>query len=87
MLGARGGAKSWRGRAQRTILAARLAVPESQEPSAIPPSPPPVRDLRFHFARLGSPLCWSAEGPGAALLCLPAIAISLYAGIAFGQPA
>ena len=88
MLGARPGARPWRSRPQRTILPIRLAVPQFQEPSAIPPSPPPVRrDLRFHFARLGSPLRWSAEGPGAALLCLPAIAISLYAGIALGQPA
>jgi hypothetical protein len=87
MPGARGGGEAWRGRPQRTILTARLTVPPSKEPSAIPPSPPPVRDLRFHFARLGSPLRWSAGGPGAALLCLPAIAITLYVGIGLHQPA
>jgi hypothetical protein len=34
-----------------------------------------------------SPLRWSAEGPGTALACLPAIALSLAAGIAIGKPA
>jgi uncharacterized membrane protein YccC len=36
---------------------------------------------------LGSPLRWNNGGVGTALLCLPAIALSLAAGIAFGQAA
>jgi uncharacterized membrane protein YccC len=51
-------------------------------PSAAPEPKPP-----FAFARLGSPLRWNNAGVGTALLCLPAIALSLAAGIAFGQPA
>jgi uncharacterized membrane protein YccC len=41
----------------------------------------------FAFARLGSPLRWNNGGVGTALLCLPAIALSLAAGILLGQPA
>jgi uncharacterized membrane protein YccC len=47
------------------------------------PSPRPP----FAFARLGSPLRWNSGGVGTALLCLPAIALCLTAGIAFGQAA
>jgi len=47
------------------------------------PSPRPP----FAFARLGSPLRWNNGGVGTALLCLPAIALSLAVGIALGQPA
>ena len=51
-------------------------------PSAAPAPKPP-----FAFARLGSPLRWNNGGVGTALLCLPAIATCLTAGIAFGHPA
>ncbi len=40
---------------------------------------------RYRFARPRSPLRWSAEGPGPALACLPAIAIPLIVGIGMGN--
>jgi uncharacterized membrane protein YccC len=44
--------------------------------------PPPA-----HPIHLSSPLHWSAEGPRTALLCLPAVALTLGFGLGFGQPA
>ena len=56
--------------------------------ASIPPSlPATARRRRFAFARPRSPLRWSAEGSGTALLCLPAIALCLACGIAARQPA
>jgi uncharacterized membrane protein YccC len=69
-----------------------LACPRRPETGAALPSvaltrqSPPHRPP-FAFARLGSPLRWNNGGIGTALLCLPAIALSLAVGIAFGQPA
>ena len=51
------------------------------------PSPPASPKPPFAFARLGSPLRWNNGGVGTALVCLPAIALCLAAGIALGQPA
>jgi hypothetical protein len=81
--------------ARRNTLAAVAATPHAgarwpipiakrQEPSTpatASPKPP------FAFARLGSPLRWNNGGVGTALVCLPAIALSLTTGIAVGQPA
>jgi uncharacterized membrane protein YccC len=47
----------------------------------------PLHKPPFAFARLGSPLRWNNGGTGTALLCLPAIALSLMIGIVLGQPA
>ncbi|MDB5458937.1 MAG: hypothetical protein JWO72_678 [Caulobacteraceae bacterium] len=52
-----------------------------------PTSPAPAARSRHRFPRLPSPLRWSAEGPGTALACLPAIALPLIVGIGLGQPA
>lgn len=51
------------------------------------PSAASIPKPAFAFARLGSPLRWNNGGVGTALVCLPAIAISLAVGIALGQPA
>jgi hypothetical protein len=64
-------------RASRSKLALTLS----------PTSPLPSLRRRHGLPRPRSPLRWSAEGPGTALACLPAIALSLAAGIAIGQPA
>ncbi len=74
----------WRLWPQRLILDLRLARTAACPPPAKePPTPRPP----FAFARLGSPLRWNNDGVGTAVLCLPAIALSLAAGIAVGQPA
>jgi hypothetical protein len=59
--------------------------PQRQEASL--PSAASAPKLPFAFARLGSPLRWTNGGIGTALLCLPAIAASLAAGIATSQAA
>ena len=68
----------WRRWRRRPILISR----QRQEPPT-----PPATKLTFAFARLGSPLRWTGDGIGAALVCMPAIALCLTAGIASGQSA
>jgi hypothetical protein len=48
-------------------------------------NPPAVPRRRYAFARLRSPLRWSAQGSATALACLPAIGIPLIVGISLGQ--
>ena len=57
------------------------------ETGAVLPSVALTRKPPFAFARLGSPLRWNNGGVGTALLCLPAIALSLAAGIGLRNPA
>lgn len=69
----------WRLWPQRPIL---IPLRSRPTPPVFEPKPP------FAFARMGSPLRWNSGGSiRTALLCLPAIALSLTAGIALGQPA
>src|SRR5262249_30766748 len=71
----------------------RLACPPRSSdrsrpsPAAAPAPTPPWPKPPFAFSRLGSPLRWNNGGIGTALICLPAIALSLAIGIVLGQPA